>query len=350
MSTDTLSEVLRAVRLKGAVYFSVAAEGPWIAEAPPAAELAPHVMPGAEHVIEYHMVSAGRCYGGLVGGPPIALEAGDVLVFPQGDAHIMASAAQMQGGAVFAFEPARTASLPIRVNLGSPPLEPGSARLAESNQATQVICGFLGCDASPFNPLLRSLPRVIHLSAQHGGGALEQLMKLALAESATGAAGSECVLSRVSELLFIEVVRRHIAALPEGQTGWLAGLRDELVGRCLGRLHESPSEPWTLEGLARELGTSRSVLAERFVHFVGIPAMQYLARWRMQLAAGLLGSSGKSLAEIASEVGYGSEAAFSRAFKREVGTAPASFRRAAQQPATPSLASPATARPLLGSG
>jgi AraC-like DNA-binding protein len=198
---------------------------------------------------------------------------------------------------------------------------------AGARQGTELVCGFLGCDARPFNPLLETLPPVIHLRGAEQSGALVQLVQLARNESANSGPGSECMLARLSELLFIEVVRRHIATLPEGQTGWLAGLRDELVGRCLGRLHERPAHAWTLEDLAREVGTSRSVLAERFAHYAGMPPMQYLARWRMQLACGLLVSGQQNLAQIAAEVGYGSEAALSRAFKREVGVAPAEFRR-----------------------
>lgn len=316
MSTDTLSEVLRAVRLKGAVFFSVHAAEPWVAQAPPAAELAPHVMPGAAHVIEFHVVTAGHCWGGLLDEPALPLSQGDIIVFPHGDAHVMSSAPELRGDVMPPPAPHETTSLPLRMQIG-----------AGGEPDTHVICGFLGCDAGPFNPLLASLPRVIKVRADGQTAALDALTRLALEESRAPAAGSECVLARLSELLFIEVVRRYIAELPHGHTGWLAGLRDDLVGRCLGRLHHHPSRPWTLEDLARELATSRSVLAERFVEFVGVPVMHYLARWRMQLASGLLSAGDKSLAEIALAVGYGSEAAFSRAFKREMGVAPAQFRR-----------------------
>lgn len=320
MSVDTLSDVLRAVRLQGAVFFSVNAVDPWVAEAPDARELAPHVLPSAEHVIEYHLVTEGRCYGGLVNEAPALLEAGDIVVFPQGNAHVMASAPGLRGDPAWNTDHSHTASLPIQLQLGVG--EAASARL---------ICGFLGCDARPFNPLLDNLPRMIHVRHQSSGADLKHLVQLALTESTTRSSGSESVLSRVSELLFIEVIRRYIATLPEDDVGWLAGLRDEFVGRCLKRLHAHPAQAWSLDELARESGTSRAVLAERFVHFVGLPPMQYLARWRMQLASAQLTSSDKKLAQIAGEVGYGSEAAFSRAFKREVGMAPADFRRAARE-------------------
>lgn len=315
MTVDTLSEVLRAVRLKGAVFFDVKASGPWVAEAPSGAELAPHVMPGTEHIIEYHVMVQGSCYGGLIGQADIPLSAGDIIVFPQGSAHVMGSAPHMRNEPSWPYTAEQMSRLPIKVDIGTGgPLE------------THVICGFVGCDRGPFNPLLASLPEVIHVPAYERGQTLQQLAQLAVSESTAPAAGSDCMLSRVSELLFVEIVRRYIALLPDGQTGWLSGLRDTLVGRSLNLLHHRPAHAWTLEELARDAGASRSVLAERFHHLMGVPPMQYLARWRMQLATGLL-AGGKALAQVADEVGYGSEAAFSRAFKREVGVAPAQYRR-----------------------
>jgi len=192
----------------------------------------------------------------------------------------------------------------------------------------EIICGFLGCDARPFNPLLSTLPRVIHVPRRTAeDGVLEQLIKLALVESTARRAGGEAALARVSELLFVEVVRRHVAALPAENVSWLAGLRDPHIGGALGKLHERPAHDWSLDELAREVGISRSVLAERFSHYVGVAPMQYLAQWRMQLAASMLSNTSMSLGEIAGQVGYGSEAALSRAYKRWVGVAPADWRR-----------------------
>jgi AraC-like DNA-binding protein len=317
MSSDTLSEVLRAVRLSGAVYFAVDAAAPWVAETPSGAEIAPFLMPGVEHVIEYHVITAGSCWGGQLGQQPIRLAAGDVIVFPHGDAHVLSSAPGMRGAPDQAtLEQARTNRLPVLIRMDGG----GSER-------TMVICGFLGCDARPFNPLLSTLPRMIHVPRADSDGVLEQLVKLALAESTSPRAGGDCVLARLSELLFIEVVRRYVATLPAENVGWLAGLRHDSIGRVLGKIHERPAHDWSLEELAREVGISRSVLAERFAHFVGVPPMQYLAQWRMQLAATLLSSTSHSLAEIAAKVGYGSETALSRAYKRWVGVAPAEWRR-----------------------
>lgn len=318
MSTDTLSEVLRAVRLTGAVFFAVDAAAPWVAETPAARELGPHIVPGVEHVIEYHVVTSGSCWAGLLDEAPVRLEAGDVIVFPQGDAHVVSSAPGMRG--IHDHEPfrqARTNRLPIAIRIEG----------GEPERAT-LICGFLGCDARPFNPLLSTLPRMLHVRRRAADdGVAEHFVKLALAESVAPRAGGECVLARLSELLFIEVVRRYLSTLPPENVGWLAGLRDESIGRVLGHLHGRPEHAWSLDELARAVGMSRSVLAERFAHFVGIPPMQYLAQWRMQLAATSLSGTSMSLSEIAERVGYGSETALSRAFKRWVGVAPADFRR-----------------------
>jgi len=318
MSTDTLSEVLRAVRLTGAVFFSVDAAAPWVAEAPHSTAIAPYIMTGVEHVMEYHVITAGSCWGGLPGEEQVRLDAGDVIVFPHGDGHVLSSAPGMRSEpALEHFRQAQRTRLPLSLQLDG-----------GGDERSQIICGFLGCDARPFNPLLATLPRVMHLPRQSADdGVLEQLVRLALAESLAARAGGECVLARLSELLFVEVVRRYIATLPAENVGWLAGLRNESVGRVLGKLHDRPAHPWSLDELAREVGVSRSVLAERFAHFMGIPPMQYLAQWRMQLAASLLTNSSIGLSEIADRVGYGSEAALSRAFKRWVGMAPADWRR-----------------------
>jgi AraC-like DNA-binding protein len=195
-------------------------------------------------------------------------------------------------------------------------------------ERAKVICGFLGCDARPFNPLLAALPRVLHLPRRAAeSSVVEHFVTLALAESSSSRPGGESMLARLSELLFIELVRGYIATLPTENVGWLAGLRDDQVGRALTKLHDRPTHQWSLDELAREVGVSRSVLAERFAHLVGVPPMQYLTQWRMQLAGTLLSSTTRSLAEIADEVGYGSETALSRAFKRWVGVAPAEWRR-----------------------
>jgi AraC-like DNA-binding protein len=314
MSADALSEVLRAVRLEGAVFYDVHARSPWAASAPPAKEMAPHVLPGAEHVIEYHLVVAGECWGNVDGETPVLLREGDVVVFPQGDPHVLAS----QPTQLARDAPVNRSRRPLGSQL--PVVIVGGG----SGEAVHLVCGFIGCDARPFNPLLANLPRMIHVRG--AGGLLEHLMRAAVTESSERRSGGETTLARLSELLFVEIVRRYITTLAPEQTGWLAGLRDIFVGRALSLLHDRPAHDWSLDELASSVGLSRSALAERFMHLVGVPPIQYLAKWRMQLAASLLAGGAASVAEAARVVGYGSEAAFSRAFKKLVGVPPAAWR------------------------
>lgn len=312
MSTDTLSDVLRAVRLTGACFYDVHATAPWVAEAPQARDIAHLIMPGSEHVIEYHLLVSGTCYGGLVGEEPVRLHAGDLIIFPQGDAHVMSSAPGLRANPDLSEyrRPERT-QLPFVVKPGG------------GGEPATLTCGFLGCDARPFNPLLATLPRVLLVRhEQLADRPLAALIQVAVAESHARRAGSECVLSRLSELLFVEAVRLYVETLQPEQSGWLAGLRDLHVGRALAALHDRPAHPWTLDELAQEVGLSRSLLAERFQRFTGHPPMQYLAQWRMQLAAERLRNTTDTLAEIADRIGYSSESAFSRAFKRLVGVPP----------------------------
>ncbi len=320
MSSDTLSEVLRAVRLQGAVFFLVDAAAPWVAQAPPAKAVAAAVMPGSEHVIEYHVITRGACWAGLLDGEAVRLQAGDVIVFPHGDPHAVSSTPGMRAEPDWeGYRRSGDAQLPFPYRVG------------EGDQ-TQLVCGFLGCDARSFNPLLSTLPPMIHVRGAADDNGLGQFMRVAIDESQQKRAGGECVLARLSELMFVEVVRRYLKSLPEEHTGWLAGLRDRHVGRALSLLHGDPAHPWTLEALAQWAGLSRSALADRFTHFVGQPPMQYLARWRMQVAAGLLAGGHASVAGVALAVGYDSEAAFSRAFKKAVWQPPAAWRRRTMQP------------------
>jgi len=328
MSQDTLSDVLRAVRLRGAVFYYIEGSSPWSAEAPPAREIIPAIMPSAEHMIEFHGVVEGSCWGGPVGEPPTRLETGDVILFPQGDAHVMSSDPRSPSTPVnkeVYFAP-RPPQLPYALCLSG---EESAARLdGGGRDRATIVCGFLGLDARPFNPLLAALPRVIHLSGSALGpnSWVASFLRAAVAESNQRRPGGEAVLEKMSEMLFVEVVRRYVDALPPGQTGWLAGMRDASIGRALALLHEKPDAPWTLERLAGDAAMSRSTLHDRFVHFIGQPPMQYLARWRMQVAASMLRDTKAKLVEVAIGVGYESEAAFSRAFKRSVGVAPGAWR------------------------
>jgi AraC-like DNA-binding protein len=318
MKADVLSDVLRAVRLTGAVYFDFELSSPWVVEAPPSREIVGKVMPGAQRVIEYHLVARGTGWGHAVGQEPLRLREGDLLVFPQGDAHVLSSAPGMRAVPdMKAFARAST-PLPMFYELGG-----------GGPERARIVCCFLGCDERPFNPLLTALPAVIHLSAAGPNattGWLGTLLSLAAKESGSGRAGSENVLGRLSELMFVETIRHYLETLPPAETGWLAGLRDPMVGQALAALHCKPREPWTIERLARAVGLSRSVLAQRFTTMIGLPPMQYLALWRMQLASRLL-LEGRPVGSVASAVGYESESAFSRTFKKLVGRPPATWRR-----------------------
>jgi AraC-like DNA-binding protein len=320
MATDVLSDVLGAVHLTGAVFFDFELSSPWVLEAPPSREIASTVMPAAERVIEYHLVVSGACWGHAVGDAPIRLCEGDLIVFPQGDPHVMSSAPGMRNptdATVFQRAPMTPKLKTLEVGGGGP-------------DRARVMCCFLGCDERPFNPLLAALPRVIHLAAgaaDRSSAWLATLMDLAAKECGASRPGSENVLARLSELMFVETIRGYLETLPETGTGWLAGLRDPMIGQSLAALHENARAPWTVEELARRAGLSRSVFAERFTAMVGEPPMQYLALWRMQLASRLL-VDGAQVAAAADAVGYASEAAFSRAFKKLVGESPAAWRRA----------------------
>jgi len=318
VTSDVLSDVLGAVRLSGAVYFDIEMSAPWVVEAPPSPEIAAKVMPGAQRVIEYHLIASGACWGHAVGQEPISMREGDFIVFPQGDAHVLSSAPGMRAKPDMTIYARRSMPLPMVYEFG-----------AGGSERARILCAFLGCDERPFNPLLTALPPVIHLPAAHpraDTGRLGTLFNIAVMESGSARAGGENVLARLSELMFVEAIRQYLETLPPAQTGWLSGLRDPVVGQALAALHGAPREPWTVEGLARLVGVSRSVLAEKFADMVGQPPMQYLALWRMQLASRLL-IEGGHVAEVAAAVGYESEAAFSRAFKKLVGEAPATWRR-----------------------
>jgi len=327
VKTDVLSDVLGAVRLTGAVYFDFELSSPWVREAPPAREIAGSVMPGAQRVIEYHLIARGSCWGHAVGQEPVRLREGDVIMFPRGDGHVLSSAPGMREVPDISAFARPSTPLPLFHEFGG-----------GGPERARVVCCFLGCDERPYNPLLAALPSVIHLSAsapQSATGWLGALLGIAVREAGSARPGHENVLARLSELIFVETIRQHLESLAPDQTGWLSGLRDPVVGRALATLHSDPSEPWTVERLARAVGLSRSVFADRFAVIVGHPPMHYLALWRMQLASRLLAEGGQ-VAEVAAAVGYDSESAFSRAFKKLVGHAPGTWRRREVSTVTPS--------------
>jgi AraC-like DNA-binding protein len=324
MTVDVLSEVLSAVRLTGSVYFDVTAASPWVAEAPPSAQIAGIVMPGAQHAIEYHVITKGSCWISIVDGEPfepVRLEEGDIAVIPHGEAHTLSSSPGMRAEPNAQW-PGEGDTLPFKLKTG-----------VEGPSDARVLCGFFSCDVRPFNPLLDALPRFMRFGRAASGtadGLLEQFIRFASAETNTKRAGGQSILNRLSELMFVEAIRMQMEQLANTNTGWLAGLRDPLVGRVLALLHARPARAWTLEELAAESGTSRSVLADRFNHLTGYPPIQYLTRWRMQMAAKRLSDTGAKVAAVAEEVGYDSEAAFSRAFKKFSGRSPSEWRSGGQ--------------------
>ena len=325
-SPDILSAVLEAVRLTGAVFFLVDGAAPWVAEAPTSRELRPTVLPDAQHIVSYHVISEGSCWCESTGQAPLRLEAGDVLLVPHGHAYQLASACGLRTGwslddTLGWFRDMAAGRLPLVVSEGGS----GPERL-------RIICGFLGCDALPFNPVLAALPALLRVRLDGDSiDRLETLLAFALAESAGTVPGSRSVLRRVAELVFVEVLRSHLTAAAGTRAGWLAGLCDPLVGRALACLHAAPARAWTLQHLAHQAGASRSVLVERFTSLVGFPPMLYLTQWRMQLASGQLARGAAPVSAVALDVGYESEAAFCRAFKKVTGVTPAAWRNGSRK-------------------
>lgn len=322
---DPLSDVLRTVKLTGALFFLVDATYPWGVEVPVTEAYASIILPRAQHVISYHIILKGRGWAEIPGMTSTWFEAGDILVFPHGDPYAMRCAPEEPpefdaGATMDFFREMAAGRLPFVSREGGG----GEPR-------SEFVCGFLGCDMQPFNPVLSTLPRLLRVRRAAAGGdeLLSRLIDLTLAEAQQRRVGGETVRLRLSELIFVEVMRQHLGSLPANETGWLAGLRDPLIGKALVMLHERPAHAWTLNELAHQAGMSRAALAARFTHLIGRAPMQYLTLWRMQIAARLLTDSSMKVATVGREIGYDSEAAFSRAFKKIVGQSPAAWRAGA---------------------
>lgn len=313
---DVLSEVLKVVKLSGALYYNAEFSAPWRFRSPHSRVFAPYFSPAGGHVIIYHLLMEGHCTAGIESGERIELNAGDVIIFPHGDPHSIGNG---RGAKVVDTERQLQQILEQGLKL---------AHGGGGGEVTRLVCGYLVCDPQLGEALLSGLPPVfkVHIRNDEKGRWLEESILFSVGGAATGEAGLGAVLSKLSEVLFTETLRRYISQLPSENTGWLAGARDPAIGKALALLHQRPAEPWTIATLAHEVGISRSVLAARFRHFLGEPPMAYLTRWRLQLGATLLKSSSRSVAEIAGEVGYESEPAFNRAFKRQFNVPPARFR------------------------
>lgn len=316
---DALSDVLKVAHLTGGVYLRAEFFAPWCMEARVGSEHCQPALGPASHLIPYHYVVEGelRVRVDGKGGDDLLLRSGDGVLLPRNDPHLM--------GSDLTLPPVRGSEIIRRPKGGGP----FSIRHGGAGERTRMVCGYLGCGAAEMNVVLSTLPRLFKIAFVQDATSewIRSTFQYAAEEVSAGRPGSETVLEKLSELLFVEAVRRYAETLPQGQTGWLAGLRDPYVARALALLHGELSRPWSVDDLGREVGLSRSALADRFIRLIGVPPMHYLTSWRMQVATQKLRTTRASLAQIAETVGYGSEAAFSRAFKKALGSAPATWRR-----------------------
>jgi AraC-like DNA-binding protein len=314
---NALLDVLRTMRLTGGIFLDCEFTAPWCVSTTAIGpdEVGLLAMPLPAHVIAYHYVTRGRMLLQFVKQPPVWVEAGEIVVFPTSDDHRI--------GSDLALQPISAKELVL------PPSNGNLARIDHGGGgvSTHILCGFLGTDA-PNDPVIEMLPGLLKLDVTDGssGDWIESSLRFAAQEMAAGRAGSPAILAQLAECLFMEAVRRYVDTLPPVQRGWLAGLRDPVVGRALAALHARKDHRWTADELAREIGLSRSAFAERFTRVMGEPPMRYLAKQRMRFAARRLRTSHEPVARIAFEAGYESEAAFNRAFKRELGVPPAIWR------------------------
>ncbi len=318
---DALSELLRAVKLTGAVFINAEGRAPWCWRSPPSRVIGPLVGYPSSHIIVFHLIMGGRAFVRL-GSETTALVAGDIVMCPHGEGH--------DTGNGFADVPIDgEKALP---GLLTSPLK--LAHLGRDGEATQLICGYLACEARLIQPVLAGLPHVVRvpIRGDAAGEWLENSIRHAVNQASDGAPGGEVVLARLAEVLFAEALRRYLLQLPPGRTGWLAGAGDPSVGRCLGAMHRRPGHAWTIDELTREAGLSRTALTERFTRYLGQPPMGYLKDWRLELAAESLRSTSRSVVQVAAEVGYESESAFNRAFKQRFGSPPAAYRRQQRDP------------------
>ncbi|HWR14271.1 MAG TPA: AraC family transcriptional regulator [Terriglobales bacterium] len=315
---DALSEVLNAVKMEGAVFYNAEFTAPWGFRSPQSCNIASFLGKGTKHIIIYHLVTEGRATAKTDDDTcRIPLIPGDIVVFPHGDAHTIFNGSPMEmiGGSEGQMKRVFGRGMKL-------------ARAGGGGEPTRFVCGYMECDRELSKGFLGGLPPLFKVNIRNddAGKWLEGSIKFSAEQAAEERAGGDAVLAKLSEALFVETLRRYMMELPGEQTGWLAGARDPLVGQALAFLHREPARSWTIAEVAKEVGASRSVLAERFRHFLGEPPMTYLMRWRLQLGAQMLHSTSYSVAQIADEVGYESEPAFNRAFKREYGMPPARFR------------------------
>jgi AraC-like DNA-binding protein len=320
---DAVSEILNGIKLNGALFFNAEFSAPWGFAAPASRTLAPALAPGAPHLVIYHFVIDGSAAARTIEGQSVTLEAGDVVVLPHGDPHLITCGAE-------SAETTQTEAVVRKVMTHDFTVLRGGG----GGEITRFVCGFMACDLHLSWRIFGTLPPIlkVNVRSDRAGQWLESSILHLVDEAGSGRVGSEAMLAKLSEALFVDALRRYVATLPEQQTGWLAGARDPIVGKSLGLMHKRVDHPWTVAGLASEVGISRSRLVERFTRYLSEPPMTYLTRWRLQLAAHRLSRTSKGVAEIAADVGYQSEAAFSRAFKAEFGVPPTQYRRERRKP------------------
>lgn len=333
---DVLSDVLMAVRLTGAVFYDVTARPPFVSTSPSSDAIAARMIAGAQRVVSFHVMTDGVAWSEPVDDPtsPLQLRAGEMVIFPGGDGNVMASAPGMRSEPAWEkYHRPVLGLLPMSIVLDDEDVKDADGAVRSRDRETcRYVCGYLGCDVRPFNPLLGSLPEMLHAPVDpRAWNWMKALLDAAVESSQQHDAGREAMLAKLAELMFVEAIRSHIDSLPADAVGWVAGLRDPQVGAALQAIHEHPQRAWTLDLLAREVAMSRSSFAERFTTLVQIPPMTYLTRWRLQLAARLLESAATTVAAAASAVGYESESAFTRAFKRHLGITPGAWRREADR-------------------
>jgi AraC-like DNA-binding protein len=314
---DAFSEILSGVKLNGAIFFTAEFSAPWGFSTPASNLLAAKVAPGAEHLVLYHLVIEGNAVVVMDDGQSVELAPGDIVIFPNGDSHHMSSGKNVRPP---------FPNFGISTKIKSRDLTPLHA--GGGGEASRFVCGYMTCDPYQCRPILSGLPPVfkVNIRTDSSGHWLENSILHLVEEAASGRVGSEAMLAKLSEALFVDTLRRYVAGLPQEQNGWLAGARDPIVGKSLGLLHSRVADPWTIAALADEVGISRSALVERFTRYLSEPPMAYLTRWRLQLAARSLEKTSRGVADIAAAVGYESEAAFNRAFKREFGQPPGRYR------------------------
>jgi AraC-like DNA-binding protein len=314
---DALSEVLRAVRLTGATILHADFGAPWSVSVSASSALAKGFLPDADTPAVFYLVIGGECFLQTESAEPIALRAGDLALLAHGNAHRLGDAPDSPEVALASLlKPPVAGELAAVVHGG------GGAR-------TRLIAGLVAIDRSLADPLFEALPATlrVNLSGAPAAEHLRDALGLELSGSEAPRAGGIATLARLAELVFIEAIRRHVESIPPGDSGWLAGLGDRYVGRALALLHARPGEDWTVERLARQVGLSRSALAERFTELLAEPPIAYLTSWRLRLAALSLAGGARSVAAIAREAGYESANAFSHAFKRAFGSPPTEWRK-----------------------